>query len=95
MPEVTIIEIPQEQQDWMLRELRRSRYGYLLTLHILLLLAGQPDWPSLWRHSRQMHMQPYKEGAALADLECQTTFAEERPLEIQGAQHLLRIRSRS
>ncbi len=39
MPEVTIIEITVEQQERMLRELRRCRYGHLLALHILLLLA--------------------------------------------------------
>jgi putative transposase len=40
MPEATIIEITAAQQAWMLRELRRCRYGHLLALHILLLLAG-------------------------------------------------------
>lgn len=39
MPDITIIEIPEEQQQWMLRELRRCRYGHLLALHILLLLV--------------------------------------------------------
>lgn len=39
MPEATIIEITTDQQAWMLRELRRCRYGHLLALHILLLLA--------------------------------------------------------
>jgi transposase len=36
--ESTILEIAPEQQAWMLRELRRGRYGHLLALHILLLL---------------------------------------------------------
>src|SRR4030095_11572872 len=39
MPEATIIEITAAQQAWMLRELRRCRYGHLLALHMLLLLA--------------------------------------------------------
>ena len=38
MSQTTILEISPEQQDWMLRELRRCRYGHLLALHILLLL---------------------------------------------------------
>jgi len=37
MSETTILEIPPDQQEWMLRELRAGRYGYLLALHILLL----------------------------------------------------------
>ena len=39
MSETTILEIPRDQQEWMLRELRTDRYGYLLALHILLLCA--------------------------------------------------------
>jgi DDE superfamily endonuclease/Homeodomain-like domain len=39
MSQNTILEIIVEQQGWMLKELRRSRYGYLLALHILLLVA--------------------------------------------------------
>lgn len=38
MSQTTILEISPEQQDWMLRELRRGRYGHLLALHLLLLL---------------------------------------------------------
>jgi transposase len=37
MPETKILEISSEQQSWMLQELRRCRYGYVLALHILLL----------------------------------------------------------
>jgi transposase len=37
MSHTKILEIPSKQQDWMLRELRRCRYGYFLALHILLL----------------------------------------------------------
>ena len=37
MPRNTFVEIPQEEQAPMLATLRRARYGYLLTLHILLL----------------------------------------------------------
>lgn len=40
MPSATILEIPQSEQDWMLAELRRARYGYLLALHVLLLCAA-------------------------------------------------------
>ena len=40
MPGSTILEIPQPEQEWMLAELRRARYSYLLTLHILLLCAA-------------------------------------------------------
>ena len=41
MPGATILEVPQHGQDWMLAELRRARYGYLLALHILLLCAAE------------------------------------------------------
>jgi putative transposase len=37
MPCTTILDIPQEEQVQMLAALRRSRYGYLLALHVLLL----------------------------------------------------------
>ncbi len=40
MPGKTILEIPTEEQEWMLGELRQARYGYLLGLHILLLCAA-------------------------------------------------------
>ena len=36
----TIIELGEAEQAGMLRELRRSRYGYLLALHVLLLCAA-------------------------------------------------------
>jgi hypothetical protein len=39
MPEPKILEISSEQQAWMLQELRRCRYGYFLSLQILLLYA--------------------------------------------------------
>ncbi|MDQ3252739.1 MAG: helix-turn-helix domain-containing protein [Acidobacteriota bacterium] len=39
MPGKTILEIPIEEQARMLGELRQARYGYLLSLHILLLCA--------------------------------------------------------
>ena len=39
MPGTTILAIPQPEQDQMLAALRRSRYGYLLALHIFLLCA--------------------------------------------------------
>ena len=37
MPGTKILEISTTQQEWMLSELRRCRYGYLLAIHILLL----------------------------------------------------------
>ncbi len=40
MPAKTILEIPEEEQERMLSELRQARYGYLLGLHILLLCAA-------------------------------------------------------
>lgn len=40
MPGKTILEIPSEEQEQMLRQLRQTRYGYLLGLHILLLCAA-------------------------------------------------------
>jgi putative transposase len=40
MPNSTFVEIPVEEQAEMLAALRRARYGYLLTLHILLLCAA-------------------------------------------------------
>ncbi len=40
MPGSTILDMPQPEQEWMLAELRRARYGYLLALHVLLLCAA-------------------------------------------------------
>jgi transposase len=40
MPDTTLLDIPQEEQDQMLVALRRARYGYLLALHVLLLCAA-------------------------------------------------------
>ena len=40
MPGATILDIPQSEQDWMLAEVRRARYGYVLALHVLLLCAA-------------------------------------------------------
>jgi transposase len=40
VPNSTILDIPQAEQDQMLSQLRRNRYGYLLALHILLLCAA-------------------------------------------------------
>lgn len=40
MPRTTIVEIPPAEQARMLAELRRARYGYLLTLQVLLLCAA-------------------------------------------------------
>ena len=40
MPRTTIVEIPPAEQAQMLAELRRARYGYLLTLQVLLLCAA-------------------------------------------------------
>lgn len=37
---MTILEIPQAEQEEMLRQLRLGRFGYLLALHILLLCAS-------------------------------------------------------
>jgi hypothetical protein len=39
MPNSTFVAISQEEQVQMLAALRRARYGYLLSLHILLLCA--------------------------------------------------------
>ncbi len=39
MPGKTILDIPSEEQERMLSQLRQARYGYLLGLHILLLCA--------------------------------------------------------
>jgi transposase len=39
MPKSTFVDIPPEEQSQMLAALRRARYGYLLTLHLLLLCA--------------------------------------------------------
>jgi len=39
MPKIKILEISTQQQAWMLCEVRPCRYGHLLALHILLLLA--------------------------------------------------------
>src|SRR2546425_7234247 len=40
VPGATILDIPQPEQEWMLAELRRARYGYVLALHVLLLCAA-------------------------------------------------------
>lgn len=40
MPRSTIIDLPCCEQEQMLFELRRARYGYLLALHIILLCAA-------------------------------------------------------
>jgi transposase len=40
VPNSTILDIPQPEQDQMLSRLRGARYGYLLALHILLLCAA-------------------------------------------------------
>jgi Homeodomain-like domain len=40
VPNSTILDIPQAQQEQMLSQLRQARYGYLLALHILLLGAA-------------------------------------------------------
>jgi putative transposase len=40
VPGVTILDGPQDEQEWMLGELRRARYGYVLALHVLLLCAA-------------------------------------------------------
>jgi len=45
VPGKTILEIPVEEQERMLSELRQARYGYLLGLHILL-LCGTGRTPS-------------------------------------------------
>jgi putative transposase len=40
MRSATVIEIPTAEQEVLLRELRQARYGHLLAIHILLLLAA-------------------------------------------------------
>lgn len=40
MPEKTILEIPAAEQQRLFKALRRARYGYLLSVHILLLCAN-------------------------------------------------------
>jgi len=40
VPGSTVLHIPQHEQEWMLAELRRARYGYRLALHVLLLCAA-------------------------------------------------------
>lgn len=40
MPKSTLIDIPREERAQILAALRRARYGYLLSLHILLLCAA-------------------------------------------------------
>src|SRR5919201_5418153 len=40
MPDTTLLDIPEEEQDQMLAALRRARYGYLLALHVVLLCAA-------------------------------------------------------
>jgi transposase len=40
VPNSTLIDIPLAEQEKMLSQLRRARYGYLLALHVLLLCAA-------------------------------------------------------
>lgn len=40
VPATTLLDIPDHEQDQMLKALRRARYGYLLALHVLLLCAA-------------------------------------------------------
>jgi len=40
VPNSTILDIPQLEQEQMLSQLRAARYGYLLALHVLLLCAA-------------------------------------------------------
>ena len=40
MPDTTLLDSPQAEQDQMRAALRRARYGYLLALHVLLLCAA-------------------------------------------------------
>lgn len=40
MPGSTILQVSQHEQEWMLAELRRARYGSLLTLHVVLWCAA-------------------------------------------------------
>jgi hypothetical protein len=40
MPSTTVLDISQQEQAQMLAALRRARYGYLLTLHVILLCAA-------------------------------------------------------
>jgi transposase len=40
VPNSTLLDIPQSEQDQLLSQLRQARYGYLLALHILLLCAA-------------------------------------------------------
>ena len=40
MPGLTILGIPQPEQEWMRAEARRARHGSLLALHVLLLCAA-------------------------------------------------------
>jgi hypothetical protein len=40
MPQTTLLDIPHEEQAQMLAALRRSRDGYILAFHVLLLCGG-------------------------------------------------------
>jgi hypothetical protein len=40
VPTATIVDIPMAEQARMVAALRRTRYGYLLALHLLLLCAA-------------------------------------------------------
>jgi transposase len=40
MPQPTLLDMPQQEQARMLAALRRTRYGYILALHVLLLCAA-------------------------------------------------------
>jgi hypothetical protein len=40
VPGVTILDVPQHEQEWRLGEWRRARHGDLLALHGLLLCAA-------------------------------------------------------
>ncbi len=40
MPNSTILDIPPPEPEWLLAELRRARYGYVLAVHVVLLCAA-------------------------------------------------------
>jgi transposase len=74
----TVVELDETTQASMLKELRRSRYGYLLTLHVLLLCArGKTptqiaDFLLCSRTSVYRIVERYKEDSLGFDLEAPT-----------------------
>jgi hypothetical protein len=85
MPGKTIIEIPEAVQAAMLKELRCARYGFLLTIHILLLCAAGKtpteiaEFLFCSRSSVYRAVRAFRRGKLDTDIFPQQVMVNERP----------------